>query len=530
MASVENRQDKGLAPAGGAEPVVLHPAAPAPGRDPGQRLPVDHILSVLRRRKWWVVQAVILVPLIVVLATSQQQKQYTATANLLFRDPTAGIIDGTSVTVDPTRQAATNASLVVLPAIADRAAKIMGGGVTGADIASSVSVEGGTDSDLAEISATATDPSQAARMANAYGQAYIAFRRDIDRSQLQDAITTVQDNLAALSPADRAGPEGTTQRAQLDRLLLARSLQTGDAELVQQATPPTVPSTPNHQRNLELGILLGQILGVGAAFARDRFDQSLRTPEELEALYGVPLLARVSRSRTLARDTASVEDRLTDPEAEAFRTLRANLRYFGVNGDLRSILVASPMSGDGKSTVALNLAMTMASMGDRVVLVEADLHKPGTVALNGHAGEGGLSSVLSGTPLNKALATVPVDVPQRGRQPNTRRLTVLPAGPTPPNPSELLESDRMAALLRELQEHFDKVVIDSPAFAQMSDVRPLVGWVSGVVVVSAVNHTRRSVAQEFSKQLDLLGGNVLGVVANLSPASKYGRYEYYRGS
>ena len=127
------------------------------------------------------------------------------------------------------------------------------------------------------------------------------------------------------------------------------------------------------------------------------------------------------------------------------------------------------MPGDGKSTVARFLASTMASMGDRVVLVEADLHKPSSSMLNGKAPQVGLSSVLGGTELDDALVTVPVRVDAQTGDP--RELTLLPSGPIPPNAFELLESTRMARVLDQLEREFDVVIVDSPALTHVSDVR-----------------------------------------------------------
>jgi capsular exopolysaccharide synthesis family protein len=478
---------------------------------------------VVRRRKWWVIQAVVIVPIIAFALTTQQTKEYSATASLLFRSPPS--VSTATTYTDPTRQAATNSALVVLPTIAAQAAKdahVPDG---------SVSVSPATDSDVVEISGTAPDPQQAARLANAYGKAYITFRAGIDRRQLDQAISTVQDNLNALSPSARAGADGTTLTQQLDQLQLQRSMANGGAEVVQQAVAPSSPSSPKMKRNIALGLLMGLILGIGLAFLRDRLDQSLRTSEELEELYDVPLLARVPRSHGLAHLQDSTADGDGAPfSTEAFRTLRANLRYFSVTRDISSILVSSPMSGDGKSTVALHLAMTMAMMGDSVVLVEADLHKPSSVILPDRRLRGGLSSVLAGAPLKSALVTVPIESHNGTDRSAGRHLTVLPAGPMPPNPSELLESDRMASLLAELESQFERVIVDSPALTQISDARALVARVSGVLVVTAVNHTRRADAEEFRKEIDLLGGNLLGVVANLVPASKRGAYGYYGGT
>ena len=164
--------------------------------------------------------------------------------------------------------------------------------------------------------------------------------------------------------------------------------------------PPDSPSSPNTTSNVLFGIVLGALLGFGLAALLERIDRRVRSVEEMEEIYELPLVGRIPRSRTLAGDAAEGLGTQT-PEGEAFRILRANLRYFGVDDDLHTILAVSPEQGDGKSTVARGLAMTMAEMGDEVVLVEADLRKGSEFRrITGEPADG-LSDVLAGTPLDR---------------------------------------------------------------------------------------------------------------------------------
>lgn len=481
---------------------------------------LERLVEVFQRRKWWLIGSIVLMTVLVALLTSQQEKKYTASASLLFRDTGSAILNGGGGVVDPARQGATNDALVVLPEVAVRAARIAGQGVPAGEVAGAITVEPTGDSDVAKIQATSTSPQRAALIANAYARAYVAFRRSLDTEQIDEAIDSVQSQLDALGPDEEDSALAQSLRSNLTQLTGARSLAGTSAQVVERAEVPSSPSSPNTRRNLILAILLGAILGIALAFLRDRIDQTLRTTAELEAVYQVPLLASIPRSRTRTAGIASAAD------TESFRTLRANLRYFGVSRELKSILVSSPMAGDGKSTVAVQLARTMADMGDSVVLVEADLHKPSGVAAT--SAKVGLSSVLSGSStLEKAVIAVDADESGLSGDRDGRKLAVLPPGPIPPNAPELLESDRMRELLEELEAQFDRVIIDSPALMVVADVRALVAQVSGVLIVSAVNHTRRGAAEAFREQIDLLGGHPLGFVANLVPASRYGADEYY---
>jgi capsular exopolysaccharide synthesis family protein len=481
---------------------------------------LEQLLRIVRRRKWIVLQATVLVPLLALVFSLTQEKQYTATATLLFRQAPSGPEEGETV-IDPTREAATNGELVGLPVVADEASLLLDG-VSPQEVLDGVEVESSAEADTAKLAATTEDPELSAAMANAYGRAYISFRRDADRSQVQDAIDVAEGSLEQLSPEDQEGKEGAALREQLDRLKLTQALQTGGAELVQPATAPSSPSSPKTLRNVLLGFILGGLLGFAIAALLERIDRRVRSVEELEELYEVPILARIPRSQRLSRRNPEAIGPQTQ-EGEAFRVLRTNLRYFNVDGSLRSILVTSPEAGDGKSTVARTLAMTMAEMGDEVVLVEADLRKGGE--LRGVTGgpASGLSNVLSGTPFEKVL--IEVDVPASGHT-QSRSLTVLPSGPVPPNPSELLDSAQMRDLLIKLQERFRMVVIDSPALAAVSDALALVADVSAVVVVGGLGKTTRDAGRELSKQFSLLDKKPIGVIANFTEPER-GKYSHY---
>ena len=176
---------------------------------------IEQWLGVLRRRKWLILQALVIVPAAALILSLSQSKEYRATASLLFTTSTASApIQGSDPgVVDPSRQAATNDQLVGLPAIAQETATRLHGSISASDIAGSVSVEPGGESDIARITATTSSPSLSAKMADAYGEAFIAFRRKSNQLRLQRAIRVLEHNLAALSPAERAGSGGQAIRS-----------------------------------------------------------------------------------------------------------------------------------------------------------------------------------------------------------------------------------------------------------------------------------------------------------------------------
>jgi receptor protein-tyrosine kinase len=209
--------------------------------------------------------------------------------------------------------------------------------------------------------------------------------------------------------------------------------------------------------------------------------------------------------------------------------LRANLRYFNVDREIRSVLITSSTPGEGKSTVAMYLALAAASSGARVLLVEADLRRP---TLNGRLGiatSQGLSEVLAGArDLRSAIDHIELE-----SEVAAHTLDVLTAGPIPPNPSDLVESDKMHQIINAAEKAYDLVIIDTPPTSVVSDAIPLVRLVSGVLVVTRLGKTTKDAAHHLRQQLENLDGNVLGVVVNsASRRAGYGPqlgYEYTYG-
>lgn len=481
---------------------------------------------IVRNRKWVLLQALVLIPAAVVALTLAQTETYTATANLLFRanQDASLITDVSGGVTDPARNFATNEQLVQLPVIAQKAAQQLGPGYDQQTVMNAVTVNASGDSDLAGIEASSPSPASAAAIANAYARAYIDYRRQANRDQLAGGIQLARQSLAALPADQRNGVEAQRLTTRLSQLRLAQSLQTGDAEIAQRAGVPTSASSPSLKRNLLLGILLALLVGLGLAALLERLDRRLKTVEELERAYNLPVISRIPRSPRLQKGELLKEDGAMSRsvEVEAFRILRANLRYFNFGRDIKSILVASAVQGDGKSTVAHHLAVTMASMGDRVVLVEADLHKTG-LALEGPP-SAGLSGVLAGADLDDALRDIDLLTPAGDAR---RQLTILPSGRVPPNPSELLGSDRMLEILHDLETLFDLVVIDSPPLSVVSDTLALVPEVSGVVVVGGLGQTTRDAALRLRKEIAFLGGRPLGLAANLVGRERDDSYVVY---
>lgn len=503
-------------------------------------------LGVARRRLPIILLTIALTAGAAVAFALLQDEEYTAEASLLFRDPQLDekLFGSTlSDTIEtPEREAETNLQLVSLDVVAERTALELRSGLSGKEISERVDVSPEGQSDVVSISATTSTPESAARTANVFAKEYIAFRRKADRSKIRDAQRLVQRQLRRLEageevvPPDRgstlAPPEtGTSDEvissleARAEDLQVLASLQSGNAELVQRAEPPVSPSSTQPARAALIGSFVGLLLGVGLAFGIEQLDRRLKRPQELSDAFGVPLVAEVAKSRSLRRRRGGLA--LPPAEAEAFRILRANLRYFDATRDLRSLLITSPAPQDGKSTVALQLAVAAAEAGARVLLIEADLRHPRLAAELRLAEDHGLSTVLASRrgEVASPVHTIAVESRVNGSSAGAS-FDILTAGPIPPNPVELFESQAMSDLIWEAQETYELVIIDTAPISIVSDAIPLLRQVSGVLVVGRVNGTTRDAARDLREQLSRLDAPTLGVVANFARAPDRQYYGY----
>lgn len=496
----------------------------------------ERALRAIRTKGWWIVLCSLLVTGTALGISLSEQKIYSSSAGLLFRDAQLDqkLFGSTALppSTDPAREAATNVNLLGLEAIARRTATALGGLVTPALVASKISVSPEGQSNIVQVTATDHDPRFAARLANGYAQQFIAFRRDADRAKIAGAQQLVRTQLDQLQRSGQGrGANASTLQGRADELGILASLQTGNAELVQPADIPTSPTSPQTRRNTAIAFLVGLLMGTALALILERLDRRITDVEELEAIYALPILGDVPESPDLAaKHPAALHGFFV---AEAFGMLQARLRYFNIDREIRSLVVTSAGPSEGKTTVAENLAIAAAGRGStRVLLLEADLRRPMIGTNLALARVPGLAEVLThGVGLNDVVQSFALE-PEDQHTGVGKTLDVIVAGLTPPNPAELLESDKMADLLERLTAIYDLVIIDTPPAGLIADVIPLLTRVDGIIIVASVGRSSRDSAVHFRDQLVRLGAPVLGVIANRVKQRRGGHYYggYYRGN
>jgi polysaccharide biosynthesis transport protein len=297
------------------------------------------------------------------------------------------------------------------------------------------------------------------------------------------------------------------------------SLQRGSTlrvSLVEPALQPTEPVRPRMNLNLLLGMVLGLLIGIGLAILRDMLDKSIETPGELEAAGTAPVVGTIPPFKT-ARSRIPVMEQPRTGAAEAFRKLRTNFAFLGVDRESVCCVVTSPGIGNGKSTVTANLALALTQAGQRVVIVDADLRKPAQHRIFGLQQRVGVTTVL----LDQVDA---VDALQR---PYPTGPAVLTCGQLPPNPSELLGSQRMAELLHALRGMTDVILIDCPPLLPVTDPMVLSQFADGVLLIVRAGSTSRDEVKAAVAACAKVGATVFGTVLNASRLGDGDQPAYY---
>ena len=309
---------------------------------------------------------------------------------------------------------------------------------------------------------------------------------------------------------------------------VAAHLKTNNIYILDPAQTPDIAIKPNPLIVCALAMVVGFMLGFGLAFILDMLDASIKTPEDIEERLRLPYLGVIPRIQPSDKELVKgpielyIHSKPKSPIAERCRAIRTSLMFMSPDKPLRRILVTSGEPQEGKSTTAVNLAITMAQSGQRVLLVDTDMRRPRIHKIFKLATTAGFSSLVAGESKDIDGLVRATEVPN---------LFVMPCGPIPPNPAELLHSDRCRVVVKDLGDRFDRVIFDSPPLGLLTDAAILSSLCDGVVLVAKSGKTSRELLGRARKLLTDLKANILGVVINdldlLNRAYGY-RYYHYR--
>jgi len=326
---------------------------------------------------------------------------------------------------------------------------------------------------------------------------------------------------------------------------LARMMRVNNIRVVDHATDPHSPIRPRTAVNLAIGLFSGLVLGIAAAWVREQLDSSLKTPDEVETALGITFLgllpevdeysdgARYGRSRRKKRRRSSTHDPSQPIElvvhnrplsgiAEAARTLRTNLLFMSPDRPFKRLLVSSAAPSEGKTTIACSIAIALAQGGQRVCVVDCDLRRPRIHRIFDRIGDAGVTNVLVGEATIEQVAKPTI----------VENLWAIPAGPTPPNPADMLHSERFGRFIQDLGDRFDRVIIDSPPLVAVTDSAIISRLVDGTVFVVRAFKTSKHLSAHGLRALRDVDARVIGVVLNAvnlnrQEYSYYYHYNYY---
>jgi receptor protein-tyrosine kinase len=363
------------------------------------------------------------------------------------------------------------------------------------------------------------------------------MQRVIDRLNLQLKPDDLASRVSAEVPEgttfiDISAKEDTAVKAQILATALSEEfvkyieeLETPNGQEASQIkatiTDPATfngdPVAPQTMLNLIIAALLGLVLGAGLALIRDLLDNTVKSVEDVEEVTKAPVMASVGIDKTMSKQPMLTDVKGFSPRGEAFRMLRTNLQYLDLDNPPKSLVITSAIAGEGKTSTSTNLAVALAQAGRRVLLIDGDLRRPRVAALLGLESSVGLTTVLVGrTKLEESI--------QR-HQPSG--VYFLAGGPTPPNPTEVLQSQATHDLLAKLRAAYDAVIIDAPPLLPVADAAILGTAADGAILVTRHGKTHRAELEAASQRLEKVGARLFGTVVNMIPKRSGGSYSYY---
>jgi receptor protein-tyrosine kinase len=438
------------------------------------------VLTALRAA-WWLPLAGLFVGGVAALTVSLLQTPLYTSSTQLFvstRDSvsTSEAFQGSQFSQE---RVASYARLITGEELAGRVIDQVGLDQSPGRLADRITASAVTDTVLIDVTVTDESPEKAKRIADAIGDEFTAFAAELetpDGAESSPVKVTVTDRAEAASE----------------------------------------PSSPQTARNVALGLLVGLLVGAGLAIVRARLDRTVKDPADVVQLTGVPVIGTVLRDEVLQKQHI-FDKKSTNRTAEDYRQLRTNLQFLNVDEPPKVIMVTSAIPSEGKTTVVVNLGLALADAGRKVTIVEADLRKPKVTRYLGIVGGVGLTNILAGT----------AELDEVVQHYGAGALTIIAAGPTPPNPGELLASSQMASLVDRLRGENDYVLVDAPPLLPVADASGLAVIMDGVLLSVRYGSTTKDQLSQAATTLERVGAKTLGVILNIVPpkaelASAYG--------
>ena len=500
-------------------------------------------LRVLREQRVLIVVVTVVFAAVAVFLSERETPVYSAQASVAFIDPAqdVALVDpgtGPSQQGVPER-ASINAKTLTRPQVVNGVRReLRKDRLTAEELRAAVSARVEAQTGLLVIEARNSDPDLAARIANAFAKHDVAVVTEATRARTEAAARGLRRRKKALT----SSTQDTLARAlYADRISRLEALASfaKPAQVAESAAAPSTPISPKPVRNGLLGGLIGLTLGMLAAFVRDALDRRLRSVGQIQEELRLPVVGRV-RDEAMGRSGPVSNGRgaMDEADLESFRILRANLAFLDVDRPMRSLVVTSPIEGEGKSTVAISLAFANAWAGQRTLVVECDLRRPVLADRLKLADRPGLSDFLAGnaapqeivqrvavTPPSTTNGSKAHNGDEPGEDPGT--LACIVAGTRTPRPAELLASERFAEFLSQVSEVYDAVILDTAPMLSVADTLGLMARADGVLVCVRAQRTTRDQVRAARAALERLPERPAAMVVTGVKRGDESEYGYY---
>lgn len=516
---------------------------------------IQQFLSIIKVRKFIIIQAVLVI-FVVSLAFSLTQKPvYKASATILLKEKNLGssILFGDLMrqfSAQPERSLQTQLKLLTIRPVLQRVINKLnlrtekGEKIAPEGLLSKIEVTPEGQANMVTVSVKDSVPIKAKEIANTLINEYLIDSKQSNSSEVSQASIEVakklkdtEDGIIVLAKEIAKKRRNETVpddlKAKMDmatglyvmlsekyeQLRISEKLNTGEAYLVSPAEIPVSPVSPKPMVNGILSVIGGLIFGFGLAMVAEQLDNTIKTSEETEKLFGLPIIGQIPTQEELLKGDSQiiVRSKPKSAAAEAYRTVRTNIQYFNIDETLKTILITSGSPQEGKTLLTANLAMAIAQTGKKVAIICCDLRRPSLHKLFHISNESGLSNYLAGyTSIKEIMHRV-----------EGQSLTLIPSGPIPPNPSELLGSKKMETLIDDLKLKHDFVIIDTAPVLAVTDCAVLAKYSNGVIYVVRAKQTKKDSVKVMRSSLENTGIKPLGAVLNgVSMGESYPYYSY----
>jgi non-specific protein-tyrosine kinase len=513
---------------------------------------IKHYLSLLWRWAWLLVLGVLLGAGIAYVVSVNTMPVYQAMAVYLIDEAPSGSGNEYAQTLFEQKLAQSYVRMINTRPVREETLAHLGiasDALRESKLAGMVSVSAVPDTQLLTIRVEDTDRERAADIANTMGFVFIEQNQARENQRYAAPVANWEERLKAIGEeiqtievqineiGEAATPEEMANLSRLEtqlneaqirytdafnkinELQVAQAQESSNLIEIEKAQVSRTPIRPRTETNVLLAAVVGGMLALAIVFLVDYLDDTIKSPQEIvadTALSTLGTIALIKGENAAERLITSRSPR--DPISEAYRVLRTNLSFSAVDENLSSVLVTSSSPGEGKSTTAANLAVVMAQTGKRVILVDADLRRPLQHKIFTVANNQGLTTAIldNSTPVTYHL--------QKSKLPE---LQVMTSGPIPPNPAELLNSQRMTQVLEDLQREADIIIFDTPPVLTVADASILAPRMNGTLMVVESGKTRRAALVQAVERLNNTNAHILGVVINKLNPKRLRGYGYY---